>query len=105
MKGIFKNCKLWEKELCDNMDLINLNIRKVNEGKQLKSPDGTEFLRIDEICAKCNFPLDVNKRECPVCGNKNLQEEIAKAQSRFNHTHGYRCDNCGRILIFNQQFD
>jgi predicted RNA-binding Zn-ribbon protein involved in translation (DUF1610 family) len=105
MKGIFESCILWEKKICINDDFVNLHRNRMNEGKQLKSPDGTEFLRINEICAKCNFPLDVNKRECPVCGNKNLQEEIAKAQSRFNHTHGYRCDNCGRILIFNQQFD
>ena len=105
MSRIFENCKLWEKELCDYTDLVNLHRRRHNEEKPLKKPDDKEHFRIDEVCAKCNFPLDVTRIECPVCGNENLHKEIVKIQDRFNHIQDFRCDVCGRILIFSAWFN
>ncbi len=97
MKAIYEICTLWDKEICHHQDLVDLH-RRINEESAFPGPSMAELKKLNSICSLCKFPLMTAIKECPVCGNAELQRGITRGQVGVNLVFNYNCEECGRIL-------
>lgn len=104
MKAIFKSCTLWDKGICNHQDLADLH-QRMSEEHAFKGPGQAEINKLNTICALCKFPLLIEVKECPSCGNVELQQGITKGQLGVNLVFNYNCEECGRILYSHQNLD
>jgi hypothetical protein len=105
MKGIYKECTLWKKEICPKKDFLNLPGYKSSQTNHIHGLDDSLLASLNNACAECNFPLVIKNKECPVCGNKNLRLGITEGQRGLNLIFNYNCEECGRILYSEERFD
>jgi predicted RNA-binding Zn-ribbon protein involved in translation (DUF1610 family) len=97
LKAIYEICTLWDKEICNHQDLVDLH-QRVREKDPLAKPGKAELKKLNNICSLCKFPLMIENKECPVCGNADLQRGITRGQLGLNLVFNYNCEECGRIL-------
>ena len=101
MKAIYLTCKLWDKRICNQPELRELY--QPEEGSLSPRSTGlSEIRQLNEICCLCKFPLMIDIRQCPSCGNAELQQEITRGQLGINLIYNYNCEECGRILYSHQ---
>jgi hypothetical protein len=105
MKGIYKECTLWKKEICPNKDLLDLHRLKASQVELSQRLDENSLASFDRMCAECKFPLMIKEKECPVCGNKNLRLGVTEGQRGLNLIFNYNCEECGRVLYSEERFD
>lgn len=86
MKAIFEACTLWKKEICDRLE-------------------SSEIQDYNTICLECKYPLTIEEKNCPVCGNNDLLLRVTKGQCGVNLVYNYNCEECGRILYSYSKFE
>ena len=104
MKAIYKICTLWDKEICNQLELMELH-RKEDERQNSRGPCPPEIQQLNKICCSCKFPLMIEAKECPSCGNAELQQGITRGQMGLSLVYNYNCEECGRILYAHQNLD
>jgi predicted RNA-binding Zn-ribbon protein involved in translation (DUF1610 family) len=104
LKAIFNSCTLWEKGICNHQDLAELH-RRMNEECVFQGPGRAEIKELNTICSLCKFPLLIEVKECPSCGNVELQRGITRGQLGVNLVFNYNCEECSRILYSHQNLD
>lgn len=105
MRFIFENCTLWEKEMCNKANLVNLHRQTVGNGNQFEGLDEEGIQKYNKICSECVFPLAIEERKCPVCGNEKLSTEVTKFQNGMSLVYNYNCNVCQRILYSSTKLD
>jgi predicted RNA-binding Zn-ribbon protein involved in translation (DUF1610 family) len=104
VKAIYEICTLWDKEICNHQDLVDLH-QRINEEIAFPEPGKAELKKLNNICSLCKFPLMIKSKECPVCDNGELQRGITRGQLGVNLVYNYNCEECGRILYSYQDLD
>jgi len=115
--AIFQICESWDNRNCPNEDLRELHEKKMIEGKKFKMPEREELERLNEICSNCKNALPIDEKECPICGNENLQGSplilfhekqpqpipLTSIESGGITQYLYRCENCKRLLYSHKE--
>ena len=104
MKAIYEICTLWDKEICNREELVELRRQRENR-KHFPGNGQVDIQQINQICCLCKFPLLIEARECPSCGNVELQRGITRGQMGVKLVYNYNCEECGRILYSYQNLD
>jgi predicted RNA-binding Zn-ribbon protein involved in translation (DUF1610 family) len=104
MKAIYEICTLWDKEICNREELVELHQQR-EKSKNLRGNGQHDIRQFNEICCLCKFPLQIEARECPSCGNAELQRGITRGQLGAKLVYNYNCEECGRILYSHLNLD
>jgi hypothetical protein len=100
MNPIFRSCEKWHTEICWNELIRTSFFQTENEaGASLRTPF-QDMEELNNVCTACDVPLEIIKRECPVCGGYVFQDaDIPMMEVDTLKIYNYWCSNCSRELF------
>jgi hypothetical protein len=100
MNPIFRSCEKWYAGICPNECVRNSFYRSVGEIDSLPGIHPLDLDKLNRICAACDIPLEIQKKECPVCGGHISQNaDIPIMELDSLKIYNYQCNACSRELF------
>ncbi|MFC2170054.1 hypothetical protein ACFLRM_05785 [Acidobacteriota bacterium] len=100
-KVLFLLCSEWNKNSCSKRELSKLYKKYEFEGARFSWPKGKELKKFNDYCKGCNEALEIEKKECPICGNKLLFKSDLfgfNKKTPLSIYYVYFCKECEREL-------
>ncbi len=106
-QGLLFHCFNWGDSGCRPAikEFFDFERPKVSQTKTRRLPTFDELDKFNEICRKCpKASLEINKKECPVCGSHHVVEGFAhdpdnNDDERPPVLYQYYCVDCGKQLF------
>lgn len=97
---VFRSCERWHTGAC-RYEFIRETFNREESQDILSSRlQNHELDKLNAICKRCGFPLEIQRRECPVClGTIRQDEDIPRMEIDALNVYNYRCSGCGRELF------
>jgi ribosomal protein S27AE len=97
---IFHSCDRWHTGTCRNELVRNTFFISESESFTSYQTRHLDLEKLESICMACDFPLKIQRRECPACGSYVLQnQDIPLMEIGTLRIYNYMCSECGRELF------
>lgn len=104
-EGFMYICKDRRTENC-HPDVSNWSYpQQIENGENISPrPEGEELKSLDEICKECGRYLKIEEKNCPLCGDENIQF-LTEHQVNAQPIYDYRCIKCRSKSFSYKKFD
>jgi hypothetical protein len=97
MPGIFEHCEKWRFRTCPDPAAATPESGRGRTSFSAAEAGGKS--RIERACRRCDEPLRIRRKQCPICGGRSLESSaIPMLEVDHFRVRQFVCEGCGRDL-------